>query len=1075
MSYLDMRALEHFTMQLRQGSQRSFQNGSKGKSLFWQQFVSWDAPCVIQFKPNNSETPLIIFPTDEIKIHFNIYGGADIPQFRLQAFPNPKFFNKDEIACRPTSSIIYMAWTEETPQAQRTPTTYPDLAPPGRYTFSYMLQDVEYKTGSTYPDYVENAKNFHRTRSSVPTLVSWASSFKPAAFDTQSRLIRPERLDKQQEESVNQFMRLWRKLARADVSKIRVFVAGHGSVLEAWKFLTALPHPPPRPFHRYAKGPYPNQGAVISIDDCNEETYLGKFHGQRESPHESPLPPLATPYRVFPMFALSRFEHPGLYEVFHVGAVLRDYQYGERIRLGYVNQRWGFQLIPMSTIRASTRLTETYFVHLDIQEAIEEQHNFIQAPSTNTQVRISSGDSDFVGKVIASQGYKLLMCVKLSTGPSGRTLVNLNGRFEFGPAHTPYLAAKKGVQKAMYGGVDVKWFNELLLAHENRNVWTQDRGSIPDPLRPDQLAAIGFNSEQQDAFQRALALGDNPRAKMTICRGPPGTGKTLIAIQIIIFCLTRKYPVELVATNNAGVDIVCNGVMEELTRRQMPNHDIFRVRAGDLESIAGYHLADEDVDQADDDGDVLDNFDVAPVQDLYDISDQMISNFENYLKETLKFESDPLSFSAHMIDRLEALRSGRQVDPPLSGSEKALMASLIDAQLSITRLEEDISNTYPEDLRQMIRQLMEVGVGESAQDALMRYQYKLKRQFDKALLHLQRFYAQNSRVIFVTGATSAARFLRQCWRHTLIVDEAAQIKEYELVACVARLLPRLKKVILLGDPRQLPPLVIDEEHNEFSKTVGMSGMTRLMDTGIEYVALRVQYRMCPDIAEFVNSEFNDGRLINHSSVSNRPGKAIFTRFLGQYHRTISPKQTLFLHVPYSRLYRTKRSHSLVNPWYLEAIAQVVDSLLDAGAKPQEIAILSYYAAQLECHRAIKKPGVQLLTVDTSQGKEYQFVVLDTATPGGSKYKLGFITNTERMHVALSRARDGLVVVGDEEMAKDGSEKKGGAQWERLVNHHHKIGSLARLEVDPSWMHQRLDISGEQYERVPLKPATRRRN
>ena len=1068
MSYLDMRALEHYTMQPRQGSQRSFQNGAKGKSLFWQQFVSWSAPCIIQFKETGNETPITISPTDEIRISFDIYGGADIPQFRFQALPDKKFFKTNEVAHKPVSSIIYLAWTEETPQTPRTPTTYPDLAPPGKYTFSYMLQHVEYQTGIAYPDWVEKSKNFHRSPATVPTIVSWSASFKPAAFDTLSPLIRPELLDTQQEQSVNHFMRLWRKLARTDVAKIRVFVAGHGSLLEAWKFLTALPHPPPRPFHRYAKGRYPNQGAVLSIDDCNDQTHLGNFHGQRDRQDNSPLPQLATPFRVSPMFALSRFEHPGLYEVFHVGAVLRDYQYAERIRLGYVNQRWGFQLIPMSTIgRPLMNSAETYFVHLDIQEAVEEQHNFIQAPSTNTQVRISSGDSDFVGKIIASQGYKLLMCVKLSLGPPGRTLVNLHGRFEFGPAHTPYLAAKKGVQKAMYGGTDVLWLKDLLLAQENRNVWTQDRGSITFPLSPDQLAAIEFNREQEDAFRRALALGDSPRAKLTICRGPPGTGKTLIAIQVIIYCLTRNYSVQLVATTNAGVDVVCNGVMQELTRRQMSNHGIFRVRASDLENITGYHLADGDDEQVDY-KDRLDNLDLNPVRDLYDISDQIITNFENYLKETLKFEDDPLSFSAHMLDRLEALRTGRQVEPPFAGNETTLIADLVDAQQSIARLEEDIANLNPRDLRAMIRQLMEVGVGESAQDALVRYRYKLKRQFDKALLHLQRYYARTSRVIFVTTATSAVRFLQQCWRHTLIVDEAAQIKEYELVACVARLLPWLKKVVLLGDPRQLRPFVIDEEHNEFSKTVGMSGMTRLMDTGIEHVALRVQYRMCPDIAEFVNMSFNNGELINHSSVSNRPGREIFTRFLSKYHRTISPKQTLFLHVPYSRLYRIKRSHSLVNPWYLEAIALVVDDLIDAGANPHEIAILSYYSAQLECHRAIKRTGVQLLTVDTSQAKEYQFVVLDTATPGGSRYNLGFITNTERMHVALSRARDGLVIVGDEEMGKHGIHGRVGALWGKLVDHHRRIGSLARLEVDPGWMHRRFDIPGEQYEPVPMK-------
>ena len=45
------------------------------------------------------------------------------------------------------------------------------------------------------------------------------------------------------------------------------------------------------------------------------------------------------------------------------------------------------------------------------------------------------------------------------------------------------------------------------------------------------------------------------------------------------------------------------------------------------------------------------------------------------------------------------------------------------------------------------------------------------------------------------------------------------------------------------------------------------------------------------------------------------------------------------------------------------------------------------------------------TVDSAQGREYDFVILDLVTPGGRLYPLGFVADTKRMCVALSRARD----------------------------------------------------------------------
>ena len=1045
-------------MQPRQGHERS-----KAKSLFWQQFPSNDARCVIQFKPDGAERPIYIFPTAEFRITFDIYGGSDIPQFRLNAIPRGEFFTPDEVGQRPKSSIIYPAWTQLQYPKPRTPTIYPALAAPGSYTFSYMLQDVHYQH-TNFPKPVQDCEHFHRSPSSTPTVVSWAASHMPEAYDTMTDLHDPGRLSAEGQASVDSFMHLWAELATANKCLIRVYVAEHGALLESWKFLTALPHPSPRPFHRYAKGLHAEQGTVHHIEDCNENTNIGKFHGQRAPPISYHVPPLIEPFKVVPMFPLIQYELPGVYEVFQVGGVLRDYQYGEVVRQGYVNQRWDFQLIPMSVIRQRMNSVESYFVYLNIQEAVEDQHNFIQAPSTNTQVMINCGNTTYVGKVIASKGFELLMCVKRSVGPLGTTLRNLRGFFVFGPEHTPYLAAKKGVQRAMYGGKDVLWFKELLLARENRSLWRVSRGSIPSPLAPEQLAAIGFNPQQRNAFEIALAIGDSPRAKLTMCRGPPGTGKTFVLVQLILFCISRNLSVQLVSSTNAAVDVPYHALIKAMKEKNMSTRGIFRIRTCDLHSISGHHIAGEDDnDDSDNDGEG-DGFNMNPVTDLFELGNEMITNFESFLNETVKLENDPYSISTRVHNRMKAINQQRPAVPNWEPGERERACRIVMAQQQLMNVEHDIENTRYRDRHEKVERLVQFLPGETWQDALARYLHRLRRQFDKAVFQLKRFYANGSRVLFVTTASSAAKFLKQCRRDVLLVDEVSQVKEYEFVACVARMLPHLQKVVMLGDPRQRSPFVADEEHNEFARTTAMSPMTRLIDSGVEYVTLRVQYRMCPDIAQFVNEAFNDNQLINHQSVFNRQWKGVFETFVGKYLRTNAPRQTLFLAVPDSKLYRTKRSFSNVNPWYLTAIHEAVRLLFDAGARRGEIAILSYYAAQLDCHRTIQGEGVELLTVDTTEGKEYRFVILDTATPGGPRYSLGFVANRERMHVALSRAQDGLVIVGDEDMGKQGVPARG-ELWRKLIQHHHHIGAFAQRQVDPRAMLQRLSIPGDQYELV----------
>ena len=55
-----------------------------------------------------------------------------------------------------------------------------------------------------------------------------------------------------------------------------------------------------------------------------------------------------------------------------------------------------------------------------------------------------------------------------------------------------------------------------------------------------------------------------------------------------------------------------------------------------------------------------------------------------------------------------------------------------------------------------------------------------------------------------------------------------------------------------------------------------------------------------------------------------------------------------------------------------------------------------------------------MTVDSSQGSEFDYVVLSTVRSNKDK-KIGFVANKQRINVAISRSLYGLVVVGKSEI------------------------------------------------------------
>jgi superfamily I DNA and/or RNA helicase len=98
------------------------------------------------------------------------------------------------------------------------------------------------------------------------------------------------------------------------------------------------------------------------------------------------------------------------------------------------------------------------------------------------------------------------------------------------------------------------------------------------------------------------------------------------------------------------------------------------------------------------------------------------------------------------------------------------------------------------------------------------------------------------------------------------------------------------------------------------------------------------------------------------------------------------------------------------------VCKKVRKLIEAGVAPGDIAVIAPYSAQVRLVRdqLAADPaaaGVEVDSVDGFQGREKEAVVISLVR-SNREGEIGFLADTRRMNVALTRARRKLLVIGD---------------------------------------------------------------
>jgi len=247
----------------------------------------------------------------------------------------------------------------------------------------------------------------------------------------------------------------------------------------------------------------------------------------------------------------------------------------------------------------------------------------------------------------------------------------------------------------------------------------------------------------------------------------------------------------------------------------------------------------------------------------------------------------------------------------------------------------------------------------------------------------------------------------------VIVDECskATLPEWIMAMCVAR------KCILVGDHKQLPPTFCEEESDALD-TLAESKARLIKDGVIDKIfenlpatmkgQLGKQYRMLPHIGSFISENFYNSSLEHDREETDHE----FTHF-GWF-----TYESRGFRVPAQQggVLENQREIEIITHNLVEMCRRIKEKAANSKQRKLSVAVITPYRAQCRALKdAIRKldfkeyMAVEVDTVDAFQGRQADIVFFSFVRTIGPAT---FYSDSRRMNVAISRARDAVYLVGD---------------------------------------------------------------
>ncbi|MEI7735805.1 MAG: AAA domain-containing protein [Ferruginibacter sp.] len=274
--------------------------------------------------------------------------------------------------------------------------------------------------------------------------------------------------------------------------------------------------------------------------------------------------------------------------------------------------------------------------------------------------------------------------------------------------------------------------------------------------------------------------------------------------------------------------------------------------------------------------------------------------------------------------------------------------------------------------------------------------------------------------VFVTTCIGASnQYINNFEFDVTIIDEAGQIPIHHIMVP----LNKSKKVILIGDHMQLPPLIDLEVQKVFLNNDETEWLDKTKKSLFEIsfnheaidkkIILSEQYRMPNNISNWIGKSFYSNQYFTPESNNNRHllFEGIFSKPLCLVD-TSNSKDKL----------EEKSIGSCFNELEARIVVKILETIISKCNRDiLTIAVITPYKSQTDKIREyVRQKNIKLgenciNTVDGFQGKEADVVIYSftrSNRKSSEKKRIGFLRETRRLNVALTRSKSQLIIIGD---------------------------------------------------------------
>lgn len=346
--------------------------------------------------------------------------------------------------------------------------------------------------------------------------------------------------------------------------------------------------------------------------------------------------------------------------------------------------------------------------------------------------------------------------------------------------------------------------------------------------------------------------------------------------------------------------------------------------------------------------------------------------------------------------------------------------------------------------------------------AISSWKTELETKDKHSRTEFSRLYRSNVNLVAATCSICGSRDFRESYsdmfggnEHTdmffdvVIMDEASKATPLEMAVPLVL----GKKIIVIGDHKQLPPMMDENTIDSALEKIGKkdiaeklqkaeSQFKRLFEAAAKVrktivATLDTQYRMHEQIMNTIKQFYQEelaatgGLKCGITETMDIPD---LTNKGSRWHGiTLNPIIQPSTHAVWIDVHtpETYLSPGYKNEGELKAIDLVLKALqqadgysefVNAQQKPEdkEIGIITFYSAQSrEIRKKYKGKNYRMDVVDRFQGMERNIIIVSTVR-SNPKNNIGFAKEIERINVAFSRARRLLIVVGNKRQFESNS-------------------------------------------------------